>query len=307
MPARTKVTLATLLDYHRRKVPITMMTAYDYPTALLLAAHAELDMVLVGDSLAQVALGHRTTTSLTLDDVVHHARAVSRALPPHAGPCLVADLPFGSYEVSVEQGVASAVRLVQAAAVDMVKVEGGPELVPLVRRLAQVGIPVMPHIGLTPQRAVALSGYKVQGRTAPAALALVDLARALQDAGASAVLLEAIPSHLAAHITSQLAIPTIGIGAGPSTSGQVLVLSDALGVFPPGHAGQPRFVRRFAEAGREMRRGLDEYVRAVKGGDFPHPEREGYKMAKGEWDKFVAAQQAQEQQTPAPPTGDEIP
>lgn len=268
-----------------------MMTAYDYPTASLLASHSDLDMVLVGDSLAQVALGYDTTNSVTLDDMVHHARAVSRALSPHAGPMLIADLPFGSYEVSVEQGVASAIRLVKEGKVDMVKIEGGLELIPLVRRLAQVGVPVMAHIGLTPQRAVSLSGFKAQGRTARSARSLVDLAHSLEQAGASAFLLEAIPSTLGQHITSLSNVPTIGIGAGPSTSGQVLVLTDALGVYPP-QGFQPKFVRRFAEAGREMRKGLDEYVKAVKDGSFPHPEREGYKMAKGEWDKFAAEDQA---------------
>ena len=301
------MTLAVLQRLHATGEPITMLTAYDYPTALLLGSHPAVDMVLVGDSLAQVALGRPTTTSLTLDEMRHHATAVAAALAPHAaGPLLVVDLPFGSYEVSVAQGVGSAITLVKAVGADMVKIEGGAELVPLVRRLAEVGIPCMPHIGLTPQRAAALSGFKVQGRTAQGALALVDLARKLEQAGASALLLEGIPSTLGAHITKAVGIPTIGIGAGPGTSGQVLVLSDALGLFPRLDDGpsagpaphQPKFVRRFAEAGRAMREGIDDYVRAVKEGSFPHPEREGYKMAKGEWEAFVAAT------APPPPSSD---
>lgn len=255
-------------------------------------------MILVGDSLSQVSLGHSNTTSLTLSEMIHHAQAVLRGMlsssslhAPHI-PCLVADMPFGSFEESVEQAVRSAVRLVKEAGVDMIKLEGGEEMIPVVRRLAQVGIPVMPHIGLTPQRAVALSGYKVQGRTSSAALALKSLAIRLEAAGASALLLEAIPSPLAANITDSLSIPTIGIGAGPETSGQVLVLTDALGLYDEEMGGgedgmKPRFVRRFAEAGRIMREGVREYVKAVRERSFPEVGRETYKMGQGEWDRFV--------------------
>jgi 3-methyl-2-oxobutanoate hydroxymethyltransferase len=254
-------------------------------------------MILVGDSLSQVSLGHPTTTSITLSELIHHARSVLRGVlssslhSPHI-PFVVADMPFGTFEESLEQAVRSAVRLVKEAGVDMVKIEGGEEMIPIVQRLSQVGIPVMPHIGLTPQRAVALSGYKVQGRTSSSALALKSLALQLQEAGASAVLLEAIPSSLAENITLSLSIPTIGIGAGPETSGQVLVLTDALGVYDEEMGGgedgmKPRFVRRFAEAGRAMRKGVEEYVKAVRERSFPEVGRETYKMAPGEWDRFL--------------------
>ena len=254
-----------------------------------------IDIILIGDSLSQVCLGHRTTTSLTLSSIIHHATAVSLACshpltPSQGAPFLVADLPFGTFEVSTQQGLESAIRLVKEAGVDMVKIEGGREILGLVKRLSEVGIPVMPHIGLTPQKAVALSGYRVQGRTAEGAQALFGLAKELEEAGASAILLEAIPSELAEYITERVGIPTIGIGAGAQTSGQVLVLTDALGVYPDagkGGGGAPKFVRRFAEAGREMRRGVEEYVKAVRERSFPEEGVETYAMGKGEWERFT--------------------
>ncbi|CDZ98279.1 3-methyl-2-oxobutanoate hydroxymethyltransferase [Phaffia rhodozyma] len=365
-PARPKrITLSSLLSLHRRKIPITMMTAYDYPTALLLSSYhdfpntsppivasspppatttesaampsaletvealhppssatpldgvrrttakstsplappgLQIDMILVGDSLSQVALGHPSTTAITLSELIHHAQAVRRGIivsssfSTHPTPFLVADLPFGTFERSLAQGVDSVIRLVKEAQVDMVKIEGGHELVPLVRRLNEIGVPVMPHIGLTPQRAVALSGYKVQGRTAESAQKLVDLALELQLAGASGLLLEAIPARLASYITTRLDIPTIGIGAGNGTSGQVLVFTDALG-FSTADGGpsaqtnqQPKFVRRFAEAGREMRKGIEGFVSAVRDGSFPG-NSESYSMNKGEWEDFLKSQQ----------------
>lgn len=303
------------------------MTAYDYPTALLLSTfHAphpastssstpsppssssdlpisptpnlplSIDVILIGDSLSQVSLGHSSTTSLTLNEIIHHAQAVSRAvslpLTPQSGsPFLIVDMPFGTFEASTEQGVLSAIRLVKEAGVDCVKIEGGREILPLVRHLSSIGIPVMPHIGLTPQRAVALSGYKVQGRTAEGARELVELAKELEEAGASSLLLEAIPSQLGRFITERSGIPTIGIGAGNQCSGQVLVLTDALGIYEGG--GGPKFVRRFAEVGREMRKGVEEYVKAVRERSFPEEGKETYKMGKGEWERFMEEEEGE--------------
>jgi 3-methyl-2-oxobutanoate hydroxymethyltransferase len=194
-----------------------MLTAYDYPTALTCSA-SNVDITLVGDSLAQVCLGYTSTTQLTLAEMIHHARAVSRGT---TSPFLVADMPFGTYHASAEDTMRNAVRLIQEGRVDGVKMEGGEELVMSIVRLTAMGIPVMAHVGLLPQRHTMLSGYKVQGRDAESARAMLHSAVALQKAGAFAIVLEAIPWQLGKYITQRLGIPTIGIGAGPGTSGQV--------------------------------------------------------------------------------------
>ena len=199
-----------------------MLTAYDYPSALACSSSTLTDITLVGDSLAQVCLGYPSTTQLTLSEMIHHARAAARGT---THPFLVADMPFGSYHTSVHDAVKNAVRLVQEGRVEGVKLEGGREIADVVRRLTDVGIPVMAHVGLLPQRHSALSGYKVQGRSVESAKKLVRDALALQDAGAFAMVVEAVPQELGKYLTDRLRIPTIGIGAGPHTSGQVCDIS----------------------------------------------------------------------------------
>jgi 3-methyl-2-oxobutanoate hydroxymethyltransferase len=264
----------------RSGTPITMLTAYDFPTARALDNHGA-DMILVGDSLAQVCLGLPNTTRLTLDMMLHHARAVARGA---MNPFIVGDMPFGSYEASSDDAVRTALRLVQEGHVEGIKLEGGAEMAPTVRRISQAGVPVMAHVGLTPQRHTALSGYRVQGRDAPGARAVLDDALALQEAGAFSIVLEAIPHRLGEYITARLSIPTIGIGAGPSTSGQVLVWDDVMSRW---HGKKAKFVRRFADVGGEEARGVQNFVGAVRDGSFPNPEAEGYAMDNSEWETFL--------------------
>lgn len=195
-----------------------MLTAYDYPTAVACSSSQLIDITLVGDSLAQVCLGYTSTTQLTLSEMIHHASAVARGT---THPLLVADMPFGTYHASPEDAVKNAVQLIQKGRVDGVKLEGGEEIVDVVRRLTAVGIPVMAHVGLLPQRHIAMSGYKVQGKDVESARRVLRDALALEDAGAFSVVIEGVPKNLGRYITERLTIPTIGIGAGPWTSGQV--------------------------------------------------------------------------------------
>jgi len=244
---------------------ISMVTAYDFTMARLVD-EAGVDVVLVGDSLGMVVQGLANTLPVTLDEICYHGRAVSRALG-HAH--LVGDMPFMSYQASITQAIESAGKLVKEGGYESVKIEGGEEVAESVRRMVIAGIPVMGHVGLTPQSVHALGGFKVQGRGDVGAEKVLDDARALAQAGAYAVVLEAIPPDLAARVTAELDIPTIGIGAGPSCDGQVLVCSDLLGM-NRGHS--PKFAKRFAELGDAIVLAMKSYVGEVEAGTFPGPE-----------------------------------
>jgi 3-methyl-2-oxobutanoate hydroxymethyltransferase len=269
----TKVTQLTLLDQKQAGAAITAITAYDYPTARL-ADEAGIDLILVGDSLAMAVLGHPDTLSVTLDEMIHHAKAVRRAT--HRA-LLVVDMPFGSYHVSSEDTLRNAIRVIKEAGAEAVKLEGGSEQVANVRALTSAQIPVVAHIGLTPQSLHRMGGYRVQGRSEAAAMQLATDALALQDAGAIAIVLEGIPRELAAHITSLLAIPTIGIGAGPDCDGQILVFHD---VFQLTFRQPAKFVRSFGDAGQLIRAGLDEFRAAVDARTFP-ADSESYHLPDG--------------------------
>ncbi|GAA5203456.1 3-methyl-2-oxobutanoate hydroxymethyltransferase [Microbacterium jejuense] len=266
MPAN--VTLQRLAEMKARREPIVMVTAYDYPTGRT-AEQAEVDMVLVGDSGAQVVLGHDSTVAVTVDEMLVLAGAVRRGVRT---AFVVADLPFGSTEVSDEQAVATAIRFVKEAGADAVKLEGGGEArLSRIRAIAEAGIPVVAHVGLTPQTAVALGGLRAQGRTAESAARIVREALAVQDAGASIVVIEAVPADVAAVVLPHLHIPVIGIGAGPA-DGQVLVIHDLLGITEGKTAA---FVKRYGAIGPDMVAGVAAYAREVRGGVFPGAEH-GY-------------------------------
>ena len=241
---------------------ITCLTAYDYPTARLLD-EAGVDILLVGDSLGMVVLGYETTLPVTLEEMLHHTRAVRRGT--HRA-LVVADMPYGSYHADLAESLRNAVRFVKEAGAEAVKVEGGERRIELIARMVEAEIPVMGHVGLTPQSIHALGGYRVQGKTPDTAEQLLRDARAVEAAGAFAVVLEAIPRELAAQITRELRIPTIGIGAGPECDGQVLVLNDMLGLT---FTQQPKFVRRYANLGEEIAQAARDYCADVQSGRFP--------------------------------------
>jgi 3-methyl-2-oxobutanoate hydroxymethyltransferase len=244
---------------------ITCLTAYDYPTARLLD-EAGVDVLLVGDSLAMVTLGYETTLPVTIEEMLHHTRAVRRGT---RRALLVADMPYGSYHDDPMEGVRHAVRFVKEAGAEAVKIEGGERRMDMIARLVEAEIPVMGHIGLTPQSVNAFGGFRVQGKTEAAAERVLRDARAVEAAGAFSVVLESIPRELAARITAELKIPTIGIGAGPDCDGQVLVINDLLGL-TFGH--QPKFARRYSDVGAIISRAAAEYCRDVQQGRFPSDE-----------------------------------
>jgi 3-methyl-2-oxobutanoate hydroxymethyltransferase len=263
----TKVTVPDLLQRKTlaagsQNKKITCLTAYDYPTARLVD-EAGVDVVLVGDSLAMVMLGHDSTLPLTLDEALHHTKAVRRGV---ARALVVADMPYGSYHGDISESLRNAMRFVKEAGAEAVKIEGGERRLELIARLTEAEIPVMGHIGLTPQSVNALGGYRVQGKTPNAAEQVLRDARAVEAAGAFSIVLEAIPRELAAEITKAVRIPTIGIGAGPDCDGQVLVLHDLLGLT---FQNTPKFARRYANVGEAISKAVREYCADVESGRFP--------------------------------------
>ncbi len=277
-PAPGKLPLPELAQMKRRGDKIVMITAYDAPAARI-ADDAGVELILVGDTAAMVMLGHSSTVPVTLDEMIFLTRAVTRAA---RHPLVVGDLPFGTYEVSDEQAVASSIRMIKEGGADVIKLEGAGRMVSRVRAIADSNIGVMGHVGLTPQSATKLGGFKAQGRTADAAKRLYEDALALQEAGAFAIVLEAVPAPVAARVTEALDVPTIGIGAGAGTDGQVLVWHDMLGMY----AGRtPRFVKRYAEIATEIGDAVAQYAHDVRTGAFPE-DKHTYAISDEELARF---------------------
>jgi 3-methyl-2-oxobutanoate hydroxymethyltransferase len=256
----TKITLPSLAEMKRQGKPISALTAYDYPTARLVD-EAGIDLILVGDSLAMVVLGHENTLAVTMNEMLHHTRAVRRAV---RRAVVVADMPFGSYHGTVAEGLANAIRFVKEAGAEAIKIEG--PRIDLVRALTEAEIPVVGHLGLTPQSVNRMGGFRVQGRSAKAVLQLKSDALALAEAGAGVIVLEGVPREAAAAITAALPIPTIGIGAGPDCDGQILVLHDLVNLtFAP----PAKFIRRYGDAGTLIRSAIEHYRKDVEQRAFP--------------------------------------
>jgi len=272
------MTLPRLAEKKRLGEPIVMVTAYDHPSARVADA-AGVDLVLVGDSAANVVLGYSSTVPVSVDELIMLSAAVRRGLRT---PFMVSDLPFGSYEASDAQAIATAQRFVKEAGADAVKLEGGGRMVDRARAIVEAGIPVMGHVGLTPQTATALGGYKAQGRNADAALRVAEDALALQAAGCFAIVFEAIPSAVSEELMYAMEIPVIGIGAGAATDGQVLVFHDLLGI---GEGGAARFVKRYGDLMDDMVRGVSGFADDVRAKRYPAPEHT-YSIDPGELADF---------------------
>lgn len=260
-----KNTIITFKQSKQQGKKISMLTAYDYSTAKLMD-EAGINAILVGDSLGNVVLGYEDTLSVTMEDMIHHGAAVARGAK---NAMVVVDMPFMSYQASVYDAVVNAGRLMKEGRASAVKLEGGKEVCPQVKAVTEAGIPVMGHLGLTPQSINALGGHRVQGKTQQAAQKLLDDARALQEAGAFAVVLECVPEKLADKVTKELEIPTIGIGAGSGCDGQVLVYQDMLGMFSD---FTPKFVKKFANVGQVMKEAFKSYIDEMQQGSFPSQE-----------------------------------
>lgn len=281
---RRKVSTLDIGIFKRKKKPITMVTAYDYPSAV----HVDLagfDILLVGDSLGMVELGMDTTLPVTLDDMIHHTQAVKRGA---TRPLVITDMPFGTCEGTSFEALKNAQRLMKEGGADCVKIEGGKERAETIKTIVDGGIAVMGHIGLRPQHISVLGGFRAQGRTAAQARMIIEDALAVQKAGAFAVVLECIPSAVSKAVTELLKIPTIGIGAGPETDGQVLVFHDLLGMLQHPHHAQfvPKFCKRYADVGEQIRIGLENYRDDVESGRFSSEAYSPYKMSKDETQKL---------------------
>jgi len=260
-----KVTIPDIINKKKQSEKITALTAYDYLMAEILD-DVGMDIILVGDSLGMVFAGYPTTIPITMDAMIYHAKIVNRVVQKSL---VIVDMPFMSYQVSVEEALRNAGRFLKEAQVQGVKLEGGENIAEVVKELVIYGIPVMGHIGLVPQSINRFGGYKLQGKDPKIARQLKKDAKILEEAGAFSVVLEKIPASLAAEITASISIPTIGIGAGPHCDGQILVSQDLLGMF---EKFKPRFVRRYAELGKEMRSAFQSYIKDVKAGSFPGPD-----------------------------------
>jgi len=279
VPSRKKVTTASFRGKKERGEIITMLTAYDYPTALA-EDQAGVDSILVGDSLGMVVLGYENTLPVTMEDMLHHARAVARGAQY---ALLIGDMPFMSYQASTESAVRNAGRFLQEAGMEAVKLEGGRERLDAVRAISGAGIPVMGHLGLTPQSVNQLGGFRPQGRKAAAAKRLVEDAILLEEAGCFSIVLESVPARLAEFVSRRLSIPTVGIGAGVGCDGQVLVTHDLLGLFD---RFTPRFVKKYADFHGEMQRAFGEYLVDVKNREFP-AEEHSVDMEEEEWQQLM--------------------
>jgi 3-methyl-2-oxobutanoate hydroxymethyltransferase len=282
VPKRKKISTLTLLQKKQQGNPITMLTAYDYPMGLMVD-QAEIDVILVGDSLGMVVLGYENTLPVTMEEMLHHCRAVSRGA---RFALLVGDMPFMSYQASAEQAVRNAGRFLQEAGMDTVKLEGGRERADAIRAIVNAGIPVMGHLGLTPQSVHQLGGFRSQGRTAKAAQRILEDAMILQDAGCFGIVLESVTVQLATLISQRLEIPTIGIGAGAGCDGQVLVTYDMLGLF---NRFTPKFVKKYADLNTAITQVMVAYKLDVEAHTFPASEHTT-EMPAEEWMAFVSSE-----------------
>ncbi len=274
----------SILDLKEKKIAedkISMITAYDYPTAELVD-QAGVDTILVGDSLGMVVLGLKDTLAVTLDDMIHHGRAVARGAKR---AMVIIDMPFMTYQISREQAMSNAARVIQETGADAVKLEGGDEIIESVKGITDAGIPVVGHLGLTPQSVGQMGGFKVQGKDISTAIKMVDDARKLEAAGAFAIVLECVPWLVARLITKLVSIPTIGIGAGEHTDGQVLVYHDVMGLYS---GKRPKFVKQYANAREEMEKGVQAFVDEIKNGKFPGEEHR-FGMPEDIFEKLVKA------------------
>ncbi len=265
MAERKKVTLPVLMEKMQRGEPITMITCYDYPMAHLVE-QAGVDIVLVGDSLGMTVLGYETTLPVTMEDMITHTKAVRRGTP---NSFLIGDMPYMSYQPSDETAVRNAGRFMAEAACDGVKLEGGVEMADRVAAIARAGIPVMGHLGLTPQSVSALGGFRLQGKDAARAKKIIDDAKAVEEAGAFAILLELVPDRVCKLITERASIPIISLGSGPHAHGQLLIFHDMFGLYP---RFKPKMAKLYADAGQVILKGLKQYVEEVTTGKFPQPE-----------------------------------
>ena len=269
--SHNKVTVLDVQQAKKENRKLTMLTAYDYPLGLM-AAESGVDIVLVGDSLGMVVMGLEGTVAVTMEDMIHHLKAVVRGCK---GPLIIGDMPFMSYNTSIREAIINAGRLMKEGGCDAVKLEGGIDFAPTIGTIVKAGIPVQGHIGLTPQTASALGGFKMQGKDAVAAKQIIDDARALEDAGVFSIIIEAVPAPLGKLVTNAVKVPIIGIGAGPDVDGQVLVFHDVVGLFD---RFVPKFVKQYTNVRKIIIEALKEYNRDVQEGNFPGPEH-SFEMA----------------------------